>query len=128
MDNLLDEGVLPATVFCTGKTGIDSLKAVLDDADARVRDAIGKRNRVLVTLPSESARRAAHPAGSRLSGVRPRGADGVSRFHPRRRERASPPSRNASRTRSSSRLSRASADAAMARSRGDVGVPRAYFG
>ena len=66
MDNLLDEGVLPATVFCTGKTGIDSLKAVLDDADARVRDAIGKRNRVLVTLPSESARRAAHPAPARF--------------------------------------------------------------
>jgi UDP-N-acetylglucosamine 2-epimerase (non-hydrolysing) len=48
--NLLAEGVQPSAIFCTGNTGIDSLKDVLDDLDLPPLDAGPARNRLLVTL------------------------------------------------------------------------------
>jgi UDP-N-acetylglucosamine 2-epimerase (non-hydrolysing) len=49
VDNLLGEGIDPSTVFQTGNTGIDSLKAVLTGLGPSAV-AVGDRRRVLVTL------------------------------------------------------------------------------
>ena len=55
VDNLLNEGVEPSSVYWTGNTGIDSLKAALGELDAAPRATDGNghgaaRHRVLVTL------------------------------------------------------------------------------
>ena len=50
MDNLVSEGVPPASIFCTGNTGIDSLKSILDEREFGTSDTTSERDRVLVTL------------------------------------------------------------------------------